>query len=326
MKRIKFIIITLLLTAAMPLGLVFAPVFAAAEVASSTSEDYSIFIYESAKSEEVIDSEETSEFEPKIYVLEEDGNRIELTLIDEENAVAELSVHGVPLATVYMYYEYLTTDSISLYASGDDSYFGDFNLYTDGTMAGIDYAYSPDNSADDSAESLVGEPTEERDHNTILLPVVCGIVGLAGAGLLCLLLNGKLGKLKKAFSDIVSWFTKKKEELATEEIDLKKFKEDLTTAICSNKEIKAWLEKSYESNKEQYLVFKQAIEDTVKTATEMVSEIKKDVVVRMEEFEKKYDQICGILVKMAAGNAELVRQGIADNIIKSLEVKKTKKE
>ena len=317
MKRISLILVVI----AVSLVFSFSPLLVSAEESATMLKNS----LESVVDEEVANSEEAVEFEPKTYILEEDGNKIELTLVDEKNAVAEMSIHDVPYATVYMYYEYLTADSISLYTTADDSYFGDFNLYADGTMEEIAYVYIPDDSGEESVETSMDEPEKEEDVNTILLPVVSGIVGLVGAGLLYLLFSGRLDKLKKAFSDIVSWFTKKKEELATEEVDLKKFKEDLTAAVCSNEEVKALLQQAYENNKEQYLAFKQAIADTVKLSTEMVGEMKKSFDIRAEEIEKQYSQIKEILIKMVAGNAELVRQGIADEIIKTVTDKESKK-
>ena len=88
------------------------------------------------------------------------------------------------------------------------------------------------------------------------------------------------------------------------------------------KEIKALLQQAYENNKAQYLAFKQAIEDAVKTAADMVSTMKTNFEANAAEIQKQYEQIREILIKMVVGDAELVRKGIADDIVKALEKKK----
>ncbi len=277
---------------------------------------------ESVTDKEVIDSGETVEFTPVSYRYTEDETHVVMIdLIDEKNAllraIERSGAASWELARVNAAYM-LSTEYNRLWIFVEDELFAVFSIQEDKSL--VDITPVPDDTVEDPTE----EPTEE-DMNTILLPVVSGIVGLAGAGVLYLLFSGRLDKLGKAFNEMLSWFTKKKEELETEEIDLKKFKEDLTAAVCSNEEVKALLQQAYENNKEQYIAFKQVIADTVKTSVEMVGEMKASFDSRAEEIQKQYKQIREILIKMAAGMSELVRQGIADDIVKSLADKETKK-
>lgn len=174
----------------------------------------------------------------------------------------------------------------------------------------------------DSVEKVENYSNEDEELERVLLPTICGIVGLAGTAALYLLFSGKLGSLKKIFNSLVGWFTEKKEELANEEIDLKKFKEDLTVAVKSNEEVKALLAESFESNKEQYQKFVGLIEKTAQKVFEECAKTLHEASKQEEIVQAQYERIKSVLLKMAAGNSELVRTGIADDIIKELEENK----
>ena len=174
--------------------------------------------------------------------------------------------------------------------------------------------------------TIVDEPSEDKDKQTVISSAICGVVGLTGTAVLCLIFSGKFTSVKKIFESIVSFFTEKKEELATEEVELKKIKEDLSTfksdlmsAISSNDQIKTLLEQSYENNKAEYEMLRSVIKETVNTAVDMVKEMKGCYENRALVLEKQFVQIKTILVKIATGSSELVRQGLADDIVKMLE-------
>lgn len=193
---------------------------------------------------------------------------------------------------------------------------------TSETSAGIDV--STQESVEDeevvgNEENVEDSSNEDEELERVLLPTICGIVGLVGTAALYLLFSGKLGSLKKIFDSLVGWFTKKQEELANEEIDLKKFKEDLTVAVKSNEEIKGLLREAYESNKEQYQQFTGLIEKTARTVIEECAKTIHETTQREKIIQEQYERIKSVLLKMAAGNSELVRTGIADDIIKELE-------
>ena len=304
MKKLKLLIVT-----------AFATLFVAVGVSAVVA-----FAEESAgmniESAETVDNEGMNEiFSIYYHYAIDETHFCRIDLIDEERAslrvIEKFGDGSSDIAKISVDYM-LSTEYNQLWLWFEDELLSVFTIQEDNSL--VDITPIPD------TEAII--PSEKEDINTVLLPVVCGIVGLLGSCLLFLVFRGKLDKLKKAFSDIVSWFTKKKEELATEEIDLKKFKNDLTEAVSSNEEIKALLQQAYENNKAQYLAFKQAIEDAVKTAADMVSTMKTNFEANAAEIQKQYEQIREILIKMVVGDAELVRKGIADDIVKAFEKKK----
>ncbi len=242
MKKLKLMIVSAFAAVAVCFGFAFSPVTAFAEESAETPE---IFV-ESVTDEEVIESGGTSEFEPKTYVLVEDGNKIELTLIDEKNAIAEMSIHGVPYSTVYMYYEYLTADSISLHATADDSYFGDFNLYADGTMEEIAHVYIPDDSEEESAETpeitfddilaITGELMKQEGYGNEWEKAMYYIETAATAKKVDLSIFLVAGVLAFLVLDrtvkIIRWYRKKKSDTTSKDLkDIKTASGQQTTAV-----------------------------------------------------------------------------------------------
>jgi hypothetical protein len=166
--------------------------------------------------------------------------------------------------------------------------------------------------------------TAQNESSEIILPVVSGFAGLAGAALLYLAFSGRLGKLKTAFDGIVAWFQKKGEDLATEEIDLKKLEEQFLEAVRSNEEMQALLKEAQERSAEEYKAMLSAVQGLAKNMSEAVGEMRATYERRAEEIEKQYHQIKDVLISIAAGNPNLVRSGVADKIVKTLEKKDVK--
>ena len=172
---------------------------------------------------------------------------------------------------------------------------------------------------DENGEITSDTVPEDEEIKDITLPVICGVTGLSGVALLFLLFKGKLKKIGKAFDGIVSWFKKKKEEVTTEEIDLKKIEQAFADAVNSNKEVKALLEQAYARNKEEYDALCGMIKETITTATDMVGEMKSCYEKSAETLEMQYKQIKTILRKIVTGSSELVRHGVADEVVKLIE-------
>ncbi|MBQ9113911.1 MAG: hypothetical protein IJY05_03205 [Clostridia bacterium] len=185
---------------------------------------------------------------------------------------------------------------------------------TDDTMADEEIPETEENG-----EIMSDTVSEDEEVKDITLPVVCGVTGLSGVALLFLLFKGKLKKIGKAFDAVVSWFTKKQEEVTTEELDLKKIEQSFASAVSSNEEVKTLLQQAYERNKEEYDALCRIIKETVTEAVRMVEEMKACYDKKSEVFAKQYEQIKTILIKIATGSAELVRHGVADEVVKLIE-------
>lgn len=177
-----------------------------------------------------------------------------------------------------------------------------------------------ENSPIFDAPTQIGEDEEIKEA---VVPIVSGFAGLVGAALLYLALSGKLGKLKEAFEGILKWFKQKSEELVAEEIDVKELEKKFVEAVESNEEIKEILKTVQERNAEEYDAVLSAVRALTESMAETVMDIHKQYEKRVEEMANEYHQIKDVLIKLLAGNPNLVRSGVADVLIKNLE-KETK--
>lgn len=182
-------------------------------------------------------------------------------------------------------------------------------------MLSLVVCFSPLFMANAEAETVVvdstGAVTESilTDENQwIVQPVVSGAIGLIGTLLVQALFGGKLNGLATSFNTIVSWFKKKGEDLAQEEVDLKEYKSSLESAVESNKKV----QENLESMKND---FDNGLDDITDKYNETQETIKK----HMEVVNGNYNTIKVVLMQMAAGNPDLIRNGTADDIIKQLE-------
>lgn len=175
---------------------------------------------------------------------------------------------------------------------------------------------TPENTDD----TTLDEPSDEKESvKDITLPVLCGVTGLSGVALLYLLFKGKLKKIGTAFESIVSWFREKKEEVTTEELDLKKIEQEFASAVETNETVKELLQQAYERNREEYDTLCCMIKETMTTAVDMVGEMKACYENRATTLERQYEQIKTILRKITAGSSELVRRGVADEVVELIE-------
>ena len=168
-------------------------------------------------------------------------------------------------------------------------------------------------SAEETAETPV-ESTEivetEEDTKDYVLPVICGVTGLAGVGLVALFVWKKWGKVVECFASIKDWFSKRKEELDDKQVSLDTIKTEILEAVKSNESVKDLLEKAREKSAEEYRLIMEAVGEALQAVKD-----------KAEEANKKYEQIMSILIKMTAGSEEYVRRGIADEVLKMVEEK-----
>jgi cell division protein FtsB len=149
MKKLKLLFATALATLFVAFGV--SPVVAYADEGVEMPENS----VEMETSEEVIEETESVEnegvFEQKTYVWEEDGNKLELTLLNETTAEGKLYVYGTYSATVNFLYTYIESDVIELHFP-DDSYFESYRLHPNGYLIEYDDGVYIPPDIDDSEE------------------------------------------------------------------------------------------------------------------------------------------------------------------------------
>lgn len=136
MKKIKLLFVSALASAFVFLVGSVAPLVAFAEESVEAVESSEI-----VSVEEVVEETESVEndgiFEQKTYVWEEDGNKLELTLLNETTAEGKLYVYGTYSATINFLYTYIESDVIELHFP-DDSYFESYRLHPNGYLIEYD--------------------------------------------------------------------------------------------------------------------------------------------------------------------------------------------
>ena len=244
---------------------------------------------------------------------------VRFTILENEKLQIDMYSSGELVATVNGQYD-LVGNRLAVYAMND--WLGCFFLFSDGTAVEIIEEEEPPDTpiVDVSTEESALEEVKD-DSSEIISPIVSGLAGLAGAALLYLAFSGKMGKLKEAFEGLLSWFKKKGEEIAAEEIDLKKIEEGFLQAVKSNEGVQKLLEEAQARSSEEYQAVLSAVTGLAKEMSDTVLTMKAVYEVRAEEIEKQYNQIKSVLIKIASGDANLVRRGVADEIVKELERK-----
>ena len=149
-----------------------------------------------------------------------------------------------------------------------------------------------------------------------LQPLICAAGGFGGTLMVILWAVFFFGKATKAFKGLVSWWKDKKEELANDGIDLAKIRDSVAAAVASNDEVKTALQALSEQNKEECKAFLSAVNTAIDAATNLVNTAESACEKRVALCEKEYQQIKEILILVATGNSELIRRGIADEIVK----------
>jgi hypothetical protein len=137
MSKMKLLITSILASAFVFLGGAIAPISVFAEESAETPE----ISVESVIDEEVITETESVEnsavFEQKTYVLERDGEKIELTLLSETKAEAVMYYYDAYYGTLALTYTYIESDVVELYNS-DGSYVDVFRLHPNGYLIEYD--------------------------------------------------------------------------------------------------------------------------------------------------------------------------------------------
>lgn len=250
-----------------------------------------------------------TEFIPTSYKYVNEENENQIVMIDlqtDDFAVCRMIEKSGDGSSEFarINANYTIQDNILTVTAVNGEHLGDFYIGADNQLTAI--YYEDEESESKLTESAMVVRSEEDKLERILLPVLCGIAGLFGSMLLLLLLKGKLLELKKIFLSLVSWFKKEQMSLADEGIDLKEYKEKIIAAVSSNEEIKNALEDAYNSNKEQYGLLQKDNASFIDLLLEKTSIV-----------QKQYDQIREILIKIVIGTPELIRNGIADEIVNS---------
>lgn len=168
----------------------------------------------------------------------------------------------------------------------------------------------------DNSNSVV-EDVENNDW--ILTPVVAGSAGIIGTIIIVAGFTGKLKQLVVAFNAIVSWFTKKREDMTEEEVDLKVYKENLEQAVLDNQTLRTEMRETAKQNREEYLLLVGKVDGVVDQITKQNNEINKKHDEDLSKIKDEYVVIKQVLMKLAAANPDLIRMGVADEIVKQLE-------
>ena len=189
---------------------------------------------------------------------------------------------------------------------------------TDDIIAGEETPVEEENASNSSNLELETDDGWGMDPELekYLQPLICAAGGLSGTAMVLLWFALLFKKGLKAFKEIRSWWKDKKEELANDGIDLAKIRNEIVNAITSNEEVKAQLEELSRQNKEEYNAFLSAVNTAIDSATKLVSAAEEACEKRVEICEKAYQQIKEILILIATGNSELIRRGIADEIVR----------
>ena len=189
-------------------------------------------------------------------------------------------------------------------AKADNSVIAD---ETDGVMSSVEI----DNN------DIVVEDTGDTDW--ILTPVVAGATGIIGVLIVVAGFTGNLKKLVVAFNTLVSWFTKKREEMSEEEVDLKVYKESLEQAVLDNQSLRKEMQETAKQSREEYLMVVGKVDCVVDQITKQNNEINKQHEEDLSKIQGEYMVIKQVLMKLAAANPDLIRMGVADEIVKQLE-------
>ena len=298
MSKLKQMIVSAFAVCALAIGVGVNPVTAYAEDSAETPE-ISAEIETSEEVESVENSQyiEVNPFISNTFTHEENGERIELTIVDEENAVADMWDKGMPFAKVYLTYVWTGEDTLELRAM-DGSYFDEVRLYESGFFEVVEGTLNPSPSEDIEAK----EENTVEDTNEVVLPVICGIAGIVGCALIALIVGKNWSKIKDSFDAIIEWFKSKKEEITNEELDFAEIKSGISDYIKSNEKLKALLDSAYKENAKEFERFAELIKETVRTVL------------------GEYEKIKKALLLITQGEAELVQRGVADEVLKLLGV------
>lgn len=302
MSKLKQMIVSAFAVCALAVGVGINPVTAYAEDSAVIPEisaeiETSEEVVEDSESVENSEDIEVNPFISKTFTHEENGERIELTIVDEENAVADMWDKGMPFAKVYLTYVWTGEDTLELRAM-DGSYFDEVRLYESGFFEVVEGTLNPSPSEDIETK----EENAVEDTNEVVLPVICGIAGIVGCALIALIVGKNWSKIKASFDAIIEWLKKKKEAITNEELDLAEIKSRISDYIKRNEELKALLDLAYKENGKEFEKFAELIKEAVRTVL------------------GEYEKIKKALLLITQGEAELVQRGVADEVLKLLGV------
>ena len=204
--------------------------------------------------------------------------------------------------------------SVPAYIAGADEVFAPPEISVEISEKTTEYAAGVQTPADgeifknsDTLESVssANELIIDEDVDKFLQPILCGAAGLVGTLIVvafCLFFLKKYGKEIKEF---LKWLRERKISFEEEEKELKAIDEHIL--LTYNK-----LEELREKNGAEYAEVLNWVKD-------LISKVLKENADTLNLTDEHYHDIMVILEMIATGNSELVRKGVADNIVKKIE-------
>lgn len=154
-------------------------------------------------------------------------------------------------------------------------------------------------------ETQDGAPIIDEDMDKFLQPILCGAAGLIGTLIVVLIVFFFLRKYRKEVKEFFKWLRERKVSFENEEQTLKTIDEHILSTY--NK-----LEELREKNGTEYA-------EVLKLVKDLISTVLKENADTHHITDEHYHKIMKILEMLAVGNSELVRKGVADNIVKEIE-------
>ena len=313
MKKLKIRLFVLFAFLCSVFGLGFNPMIANADTIDETSEITSDIVNSTSEKETL------EEILVGSYYYEESADKgVMFVVKDEINVECVLFLDGAEVATVNATYV-ADGDIIDVYAMED--WLGAFRLNADGTATDVSYLYEelPDENNQESAIEPNNQAIIDEELDKYLQPIICAVAGISGTSALVLVFAAFSGVIKKKFKEIVVWWKSKKEELSKEGVELNAIKAEISEAVLSSKEVKEQLEILSKQNHDEYIAFLTAVKEAINAATEMVHTSQEYYEKKAKIRDKQYEQVKEILILIATGNSELVRKGVADEIVKKFD-------
>lgn len=320
MKKLKSIFVAALAIVAI-LAFVFTPIILAGADEVSTMPEISAGIG-TETTEDVADVETPTEDETventenvsSYYYTESEEKSIRFDFLDESNVSCVLLLNGEEVATVNATYNRIGGNVVEIYAMGD--WMGTYRLNADGSAINISYQYEEDEGIPAEGESIenssvldeetpVNEPIIDEDVDKFLQPILCGAAGLCGTLIVVVFVLVFLKKYGKEIKEFLKWLRERKLSFENEEKTLKTIDEHILSTY--NK-----LEELREKNGTEYA-------EVLKLVKDLISTVLKENADTLNMTDEHYHKIMKILEMLAVGNSELVRKGVADNIVKEIE-------
>lgn len=306
MKKLKIMFVAGLATLALCFGF-FLPVgYVSADEVSQTPEiSAEIGVETPAESESV---ENTGDYTASYYAQTSETDGVRLDFIDETNVKCVMFVEGVEVGTLNATYQRVD-NIVDIYVF--DEWFGAFKLNGDGTATDVSWWEEYNKETPDENPPVLDEETQDgtpiidKDMDKFLQPILCGAAGLVGTLIVVAIVLFFLKKYGKEVKEFLKWLRERKVSFENEEKTLKTIDGHILSTY--NK-----LEELREKNGTEYA-------EVLKLVKDLISTVLKENADTHHITDEHYHKIMKILEMLAVGNSELVRKGVADNIVKEIE-------